>query len=121
VVGGALVGLITPALGEISSHRWVTRGMGVRAAGLGIATFGAIGMIVSSEDGDPEIPPSRTSVGVVVVGAALYLGGAILDIVDAPGAARAWNARHPQRFVVAPTVLHTQHSSAAGVALGFGF
>ena len=121
-VGGALVGIVTPALGDFYAHRWLSPGIALRAGGL-IATYVGLVKAFNNDLGDCADPGpchrSASTIGLLVGGAALYLGGVVLDVVGAPQAARAWNARHEVQLV--PTAIKTPASTATGLALAFAF
>ena len=69
-------------------------------------------------DSGPCHHPAST-IGLLVGGAALYFGGMALDVVGAPAAARAWNARH--EVLLVPTAINTPSSTATGLALSLTF
>jgi hypothetical protein len=92
IVGGSLVGLVTPSLGQFYAGKIVSPGLGIRAIGLVVVLVGGMRYAATQEGCDPMIPhdcdvPGKTW-ALLGAGAALYFGGAILDIVDAPETAR---------------------------------
>ena len=122
-VSGALVGILTPAMGEFYARRWLNGGIVLRAGGVIVEFIGLI-KAFNNDIGDcagvqVSCSHSAGTIGLLVGGAALYLGGALLDVVGAPAAAREWNARHDVQLV--PTAFKTQSSTAPGLALALKF
>lgn len=116
--GGALVGILTPSLGELYSHRWLNPAIALRAGGAFVELLGLIRMSAGDlgdcdGSGPCHHPPS--TYGLLAGGAAMYLGGMVLDVVGAPAAARAWNARHDLHLV--PTVMRSTHATTTGLAV----
>jgi hypothetical protein len=123
VMVGQLVGLVTPSIGELYSHRIVTGGMGMRAGGLLVETVGLF-KYYNTEIGDcaslgPTCHHSAGTYALIAGGAALYAGGMIYDVVGARDAASSWNRRHD--VMVVPTAVKTQSSVVPGVALALTF
>ncbi len=121
-VGGALIGIVTPAIGDFYARRWLSPGIAMRAGGLIVEYIGLV-KAFSNDIGDCADPGpchrSAATIGLIAGGAALYLGGVVLDVVGAPAAAREWNARHDVQLV--PTAFKTQSSTAPGLALALKF
>lgn len=121
-IGAALAGIVTPALGELYARRWFTPGMAMRAGGLVVEAIGLIKGF-NNEIGDcSDLGPchrSGSTIGLIVGGAALYLGGIALDVVGAPAAAREWTARHEVQIV--PTALKSKSSTVGGLAVALKF
>jgi hypothetical protein len=100
-----------PSLGHWYAHSFLTRGLGVRAAGVGVAFAGAL--LAFSECplfADTHCDPTGAD-ALVVIGAGLYVAGTIDDIVTAPGKARAYN--HRTEISVVPLV----RKDSGGVAI----
>jgi len=112
-IGGALVGVVTPALGSFANHRYLTGGMAMRAGGLVVEAIGILrgfnNEIGECDDAGP-CHHSATTYGLLAAGAALYLGGALLDIVEAHHAVE-----------VVPTAIKTPSSTAPGLAVALRF
>jgi hypothetical protein len=121
-VGGALAGVVTPSIGNMYGHRWLSPGMAMRAGGLVVEYIGLLKGF-NTDIGDCADPGpchrSASTFGLLAGGAALYLGGMALDIVGAPQAAREWNARHEVRLV--PTAIKTPSSTGTGLVLALTF
>ena len=121
-IGGSLVGVITPSIGDFAAHRYLAPGIALRAGGLLVTTIGMISAfnneIGDCSDAGPCHHPASTY-GLLVGGAAMYLGGMVLDIIGAPEAARAWNAEH--ELQVAPTAIVTPSSRTTGLAVALRF
>ena len=121
-VVGALVGIVTPAIGDFYAHRWLNPGIALRAGGL-LATFIGFVKAFNNDLGDCADPGpchrSATTIGLIAGGAAMYLGGIVLDVVGAPTTARDWNARHEVQLV--PTAFKTPASTATGLVLALRF
>ncbi len=118
LVGGLLVGVITPSLGELYGHHWLDGAIAMRAAGVVVGFAGLVSGF-NNDLGDCATPGpchhSATTYALLVGGAALYLGGMALDIVGAPQTARAWNARHELQLV--PTAMTSAHATVAGLGV----
>jgi hypothetical protein len=121
IAGAAIVGIATPALGELYGHQWFTGGMALRVGGLVVANVGLF-LAYNTEIGNCTSSPCHLhggDLGFVIAGAALYLGGTYLDIDGARDAARTWSHRHD--VVVAPTALRSPSSIAPALALSLTF
>jgi hypothetical protein len=121
-LSGALLGVITPSLGEMYSHRAVTGGMGLRAGGLLVEYVGLM-KLANNDIGDcadvgPCHHPASTYL-LLATGAGLYFGGMALDIVHAPDAAREWNRRYEVQLV--PTTLRSGATTTTGLAIAGRF
>jgi hypothetical protein len=110
VVGGALVGLVTPALGELYGHKFVTGGMGLRGVGLLFGLLGGSSYALDSDDCRCVTTWTALNLGI---GGSLFLGGAIVDILEAPSVSRIFNEHHLQ---IMPIV-----GRDAGIVLGGTF
>ena len=125
---GAIGIVAAPTAGHWYAGRIVTRGLGLRAAGLvvliagGLADSEGCGLFYSGH-GDPEPDDCgdnfRTTKGTALMaaGAALFLGGTVDDIITAPGAARRRNERARATLTLAPLV----HHHGGGLALAGTF
>jgi hypothetical protein len=122
-IGGALAGIVTPALGELYSHHWINGTMVMRAGGLFVEFMGLV-YASNSEIGDcaDTTGPCHLrpmTIGLLGSGAALYLGATVWDVLAAPSEARAWNRRYSVQLV--PTAMRTPSSTATGVMLSARF
>jgi hypothetical protein len=115
---GLLSSAVTPALGHFyAGERW-TKGMTLRAWGLGaaVASFGlAVGSLANGSGGSG--PSSAFVVGMVGAGG-LYIVGTVDDLSTASAAARAANAHH---LTVAPTLVGTGADRHLGLGLAGTF
>ena len=120
VAGAAIVGIVTPALGELYGHRWFTGGMAMRVGGLVVANVGLF-LAYNTEIGNcsGSCHLHGGDLGFVIAGAALYLGGTYFDIDGARDAARTWAHRHD--VVVVPTALRSPSATAPALALALTF
>lgn len=118
---GSASTLFTPMLGEWYADQWVTPGLELRGVGIGAGLIGIAAYFTSGSPcqqfgdtclgGAPHDPKPATV--LISIGAATYLGGMILDIVRAPGAADRYNERHVE---VVPTAV----AGASGLHPGIG-
>jgi len=127
---GAATTLFTPSIGEWYAGQAFSTGMKLRATGIGVGLLGAAiyGASGSSEscvmfDGanycSGGSPRNVAAASVpVAIGVALYVGGILYDLVDAPSAADRYNARHVE---ILPAALKTPTGILPGVALGGTF
>jgi hypothetical protein len=126
---GAATTLITPSIGEWYSGQAFSTGMKLRATGIGVGLLGAAIYVVTGlgesclminemSCGGPSSPNVAAASVPIAIGAALYAGGIIYDLVDAPSAADRYNARHLE---ILPTALSTPAGTLPGVALGGTF
>jgi len=113
---GALGVMFGPGFGHWYAGKFATRGLGLRAAGLASAVLG-VGValaecpLFSEEECDPSVGTT-----LLIVGAGLFIGGTIDDIVTAPSRARRRNQRF-ESVGIAPVLT----SRSAGFALGGRF
>jgi hypothetical protein len=108
---GAFGTLFAPTLGHWYAREIVTRGLGLRLAGLGALMFGTI-LVLGCEDECSSWPLE----GALLLGTGLYVAGTIDDVATAPGAARRYNQRF-SGLAIAPMI----RRDAAGVMLGARF
>lgn len=87
--GAALV-FAGPSTGHVYSHHYLTRGLGVRTAGVAIAVLGFSYAVDDCEGCDAQ----ELGLTLIGVGAAAYAAGTIDDVLTAPGAARRYNRAH---------------------------
>jgi len=115
-VAGLLSSLVTPSFGELYAGRYVTVGMGLRAAGL-VALAGGLedALLSCSESG------CHGGETLMAVGAIGVVGGALYDIATAPRAARSYNEAHARHLTFAPTALRSGSSTVYGVGVGGSF
>ncbi|HEU0037134.1 MAG TPA: hypothetical protein VFQ53_41275 [Kofleriaceae bacterium] len=111
---GALGTFFGPSIGHWYAHDALTRGMGLRALGVG-AMFAGILTVLSSEDcdidtncGGNEVAPAVLIIG----GVGLYVAGTVDDIATAPKAVREYNNR--QLMVVPVANAHGGGFAIAG-------
>jgi hypothetical protein len=90
---GALGTLLAPSFGHWYARSYLTRGLGLRVAGIA-ATVVGIGILLPGCEEDCN----NTGLGVALLlgGAGLYVGGTIDDIATAPGKVSRYN--EDQRF-----------------------
>ena len=120
LVSGVLIGVVTPSLGEFYGHQWLDGAIAMRGAGVVVGFSGLISGF-NNDLGDCATPGpchlSVTTYGLLVGGAALYLGGIALDLVGAPPTSRDWNAHHGLQIV--PTAMRSGHSTTTGLGVAF--
>ena len=95
--------LIGPSIGHLYAGKLFTPGLGVRALGFGLA-------MAAFDD---------ESIGMLLLGTACVVGGAIADISTAGSSARAYNFEHANRTMsptVAPVV--DARGNATGMQVG---
>ncbi|HEX7700923.1 MAG TPA: hypothetical protein VF403_09380 [Kofleriaceae bacterium] len=115
---GLASSLVTPSLGEWYAGKYLTVGMGLRAAG----ALAMIGGIAYSYCNDSGSQCSETlGHGLLAVGLIAYGGGIIYDIVMAPSAVDAYNTSHRVRATIGPAVLTPPSGPVMGVGLGGSF
>jgi hypothetical protein len=103
---GAFGTMFAPSFGHWYAHSFATRGLGLRALGIGSALVGV--MVALSECplfSEGECHESGLAPVLLIAGAGLYIGGTIDDIATAPGKARRYNHRFENVSVV-PVVRH---------------
>ena len=122
MIAGAVTTLVTPSLGDWYAGEYLTTGVKLRAAGLGVGLVG-VGVYFAGESkcqqfGDSCYGGSGPNVSGASVafaaGGALYLAGAIYDVVHAPTAA-------DERFQIVPAVIASAHGPTTGVGIGGRF
>lgn len=127
VLGGAVT-LAMPSAG----HWWAdgglrfTPGFGVRLLGMTVMGVGFGSALDRNCDGDVCNTGihDNTSDGLVLAGAAIVLGGIVLDIATAGGEAEEHNARvaaRRHRYGLAPTVIQTPRGTSPGVGIAGAF
>ena len=105
-----LVGtFFAPSFGHWYARSFLSRGLGLRAAGVSTELLAFMVLVVEGVTGQDN---SRLAEGIAIAGAALYVAGTIDDIVTAPGSARRYNQRF-QYLTVAPMI----RPDAGGVML----
>jgi hypothetical protein len=116
VLAGAASLLVTPALGEIYSGRYLSAGTLTRVAGAGLAAAG-VGCALSSinHGGCGE----ALFTGMVAVGAGVFVTGAVLDLALAGTAAEDFNRKHG--FAIAPGAIVTPSGSSPTLGLSGRF
>lgn len=115
---GLVSSMVTPSFGEWYAGKYLTLGIGLRAAG----ALSMIAGIAYSYCNDSAGSCTETfGHGLLAVGLAAYASGIVYDIVKAPSAADAYNARHHARTTIGPTVLTPPSGPVMGVGLGGSF
>jgi hypothetical protein len=111
-----LTSAVTPLLGELYSHKFLSAGLGLRIAGA--AVFG-IGTIKFCGIDANEYGCNAQNNTLLAVGAIMYGSGMLCDIAIAKGAARRYNGEHASpRAVIVPTALRGASSTGFGLAIG---
>jgi len=87
---GAIGAMVAPSLGHWYSHHYLTRGMGLRLAGVG-ASF--LGLVMAIDSIDSETDNGDGAALMLLAGAGLFVAGTVDDIATAPSAAREYNHR----------------------------
>jgi len=109
----AALGLVgtffAPSFGHWYARSFLSRGLGLRAAGVSTELLAFMVLVVEGVTGQDN---SRLAEGVAIAGAALYVAGTVDDIVTAPGSARRYNQRF-QNLAVVPMI----RPDAGGVML----
>lgn len=115
---GTLAGIVTPAAGEFYSHKWLTAGMAMRAGAI-LPLY--LGFITTSTEicATTDSQCRANGAAIIGLGAALYIGGVVLDIALAPRAAHSWNRRHELQVI--PTAMRSNSSTTSGLALSMKF
>jgi hypothetical protein len=98
---GAIGTMFAPSLGHWYSHSVFTRGLGIRALGLGVGLIG-LSMALSnfSSDSEDNTNNDGTIGALLLIGAGLYVAGTVDDIAMAPTAARRHNTRFANVTIV---------------------
>ena len=110
--------IVTPSLGQYYAGQYLSWGMGIRAAAAGFAIIAlAAGQehvaCIGAQAGQTNCT-ELTGTGIALAGLAgiAYIGGAALDVMDAPDAADRYNQAH---MMITPTVLPGPNGAAPGV------
>jgi len=112
---GVLSTMFAPTLGHWYAHRTVTRGLGLRLAGVAAASIGFKLAVACEEDCGGGF--SAVVALLLFGGAGLHIAGTIDDVVTAPRAARRYNAERNR--IVVPVV--NPATGAFGLALSGQF
>ena len=115
--GGLASSLVTPSLGEFYAGRYVTVGMGIRAASAVVV----IGSLVASASESCSASCNNTMTILGITGLIGFATGVAWDIGTAGSAANAYNQRHTFTLAVTPTVLSPPSGPVMGVGLGGSF
>lgn len=120
VTVGLLSTLVTPSLGHWYAGHYLTGGMAMRAGGGVLVIAGLAQALGSSLDSENSGSGDNGDSGAAMflVGAGLYVGGALYDIATAPSAAERWNTTHLQ---LAPTMVSSGTHTTVGLGLGGSF
>jgi len=110
-IGGTL---LAPSAGAWYAHSGVSRGLGLRVAGIGLELTGVL-LAARCED-ECSSSGAMLVAGIALGGLALYAAGTIDDIVTAPGRARRYNQR-----IQGVTVVPMISRDGPGVALAAQF
>lgn len=112
---GAIGTLFAPSLGHWYSHSVLTRGLGIRALGLGVGFVG-FAMALGDALSDSESSSGNGDTGAVLalLGAAMYIAGTVDDIATAGHAARKYNSRFQNVNVVPQLSAHGGGVSLVG-------
>lgn len=111
---GAIGTMFAPSFGHWYARKPLTRGFGLRAIGVGLATI-AFSLVIDdifSEDTDDE----GTASMLLLLGAGAYVVGTVDDIATASSSARAYNTR-----IENLTVVPTLNAHGGGLAIGGRF
>jgi len=109
--------VVTPSLGHFYAGRYLTIGMGIRAAALGLAAYGISQNQDQPCDIDPtENCPTLTGRGFTVLALATiaYIGGVAYDVRTTPDSVEHYNRYHVQLM---PLATH----NSGGLAIGGRF
>jgi hypothetical protein len=116
MIGGALLGVVTPSLGHFYHRDYLDGAMALRAGGVVVELIGLVRAFNSEigdcEANDPSCHLHASTYALLAGGAAMYLGGMALDIATSHGL---------HRVQVAPTALRAPSSTVPAVSLGFQF
>jgi hypothetical protein len=112
---GAISSLVTPSLGEWYAGKYLTAGMGIRAAST-VVMFAGVAQAISCWDSCSS-GQSQDASAMVIGGLVGYAGGAIYDIATAGSAADDFNAKHRVHAMFAPTVLNPPSGPVMGAGL----
>ncbi|MDB4953521.1 MAG: hypothetical protein JWO36_1090 [Myxococcales bacterium] len=112
-VGATAVGaVVLPSLGELYAGDRITKGMVLRAVGVGSI---ALAVHSANQPGACEDEPCGDTF-VILFGVVTVLAGTIYDVAAAPSAVQHYNKAQLQFFSIAPTVLR----STTGLSVGAG-
>ena len=116
---------IGPSAGEFYAGQYLTWGMGIRAAGAGLAiwTLQNETKVITCDDASTsdEKCEGFTDIAAPILGVAaiIFIGGVWYDVLDAKDAAERYNRKNG--FSVTPTALAAPHGTVPGLAFGGTF
>jgi len=116
---------IGPSAGEFYAGQYLTIGMGVRAAGAGLAlwTLQAQTKEITCDNAtnaDQKCTGYKeNAIPLLGVAAIIFIGGIWYDVLDAGDAADRYNKKHG--YTVTPTVVPTSSGAAPGLSLTGSF
>lgn len=126
---GAVLALIGPSAGHIyaGEGKHAVGGTLLRTGGLMIMAMGLIPLTSAADEGAPN--PNGTSHDndhsggrtMVAVGAAIFIGSTIYDIVDASRAAERTNKKNAAKYQVMPAPIMTANGVAPGLTFSGQF
>lgn len=117
---GGMALFLGPSVGRWYAGEASVSGLGLRLLGTATMVAGlAIEVQRSCDDLAPCGGPDGGAIVLLGAGAALWVGSAILDTVQAHRAAHRWNATHA--VTIAPTALRSGTSYGPGLAIGGEF
>ncbi len=98
--------IVTPSLGQFYAGTYVTPGLVIRTAAVGLATYAAVKYTHTTRcKTTVEYTECTEIVGDAIpwlgVAAIAFVGGAALDFKDIPGSVARWNRRHG--IILTPT------------------
>lgn len=123
-VAGMVTSTVTPSLGQMYAGQYLTIGMGVRAASMGLAGLAVYGMTETRRCNLTEECVGLTQEAVVVIGLAAiaYIGGTAYDIVATSDAVTRYNNKHSVILNIAAAPLRASDGSLApGIGLSGTF
>jgi len=110
---GELSLLVTPSAGHLYTHDWrrAALGMGIRTGGLVLFAKSAFPL----DDDNPELP-------LLFGGLAIFTGGVLYSLIDAPASARRQNKKSRQQLMLAPMIHRDPNGRfQVGAQLGLRF
>lgn len=117
---------VTPSLGQFYAGQYLTIGMGVRAAGAGIAlyTLESYTQLAKCPLAPPSDPPeceilTEGAYPLLGLAAITFIGGVWYDVLDASDAVDRYNQKHGYTF--APIIVPAPQGPAPGVFVGGTF